>query len=357
MAFLKKILVTGGLGYIGSHTVIELVQAGFEPVIIDNFSNTDAMIRHGVEKILQKTVPVYQIDCTDYPALKSLFKSQRFHGVIHFASLKNVNESISQPLCYYRNNLNSLMTLMQVMGECNISNLVFSSSCAVYGDAEVLPVKECSPVLFPKSPYGNTKKICEEIIFDQYKSNTGFRSVILRYFNPIGAHPSGEIGEYNPGEPANLLPILMMHALSGKGEFNIHGIHHNTPDGTCVRDFIHICDLAKSHVRAFQYLDNDTLPSNYHDIFNIGTGKGYSILEFIKKFETVTARSLKYKVGPPRPGDISNMYADAHKAWKILGWKAEKTIEEAIVDAWRWQTRKAVLKTTAVIRCILRCMY
>lgn len=336
MSLSKKILVTGGLGYIGSHTVIELVDSGFEPVIVDNFSNTHEIIVSGLAKILKRNIPIHYFDCADYSFMKQLFLSERFYGVIHFASYKNVNESISEPLKYYQNNINSLLTVLKVMKELRTTNLVFSSSCAVYGDAEVLPVKECSPILIPKSPYGNTKKICEEIIYDNHRAEPNFKSIILRYFNPIGAHDSGEIGEFFVEEPSNLLPILMQHATSGKGKFKIHGNNHPTPDGTCIRDFIHISDLAKSHVKAFQHLENNHLPENYHNVFNIGTGKGCSILDFIQIFEAATNISLDYEIGPARRGDISQMYADAQKASNLLQWHAEKTVEDAIKDAWNW---------------------
>ncbi|HEX8547178.1 MAG TPA: UDP-glucose 4-epimerase GalE [Cytophagaceae bacterium] len=335
----KKILVTGGAGYIGSHSVIELINAGYTPIVVDNLSNAHNTVFTGLNNILGFDVTHYNVNCNDHSILSHIFKKEEtIVGAIHFASHKSVGESVKLPLQYYKNNIQSLITLIEVMMENEVYNLVFSSSCAVYGDAEKLPVTEESRVVAPKSPYGNTKKICEEILQDHANSGTHFRSIALRYFNPIGAHESGEIGEYPLGAPANILPIITQAAAGVRKGFTVFGADYATPDGTCVRDFIHITDLAKAHVKALELLENKE-GQTYFDTFNIGTGKGYSILELINAFERITGLRLNYTIGPRREGDIEKMYAGVDKATRTLGWKAEKTLDEAISDAWRWQMK------------------
>lgn len=335
----KKILVTGGAGYIGSHTVVELINAGYFPIIVDNLSNAHNTVFTGLRNILGFDVRHYNVDCNDQTILSHIFRKEKnIIGAIHFASHKSVSESVKLPLQYYKNNLQSLITLIEVMVENGVHNLVFSSSCAVYGDAENLPVTEESPIVTPKSPYGNTKKICEEILEDFSKSGAAFRSIALRYFNPIGAHESGEIGEYPLGPPANILPIITQTAANIRESFTVYGSDYETPDGTCVRDFIHITDLAKAHVKALGLLETEDR-STYFNTFNIGTGKGYSVLDLIHAFERITGVKLNYSLGPRREGDIEKMYAGVEKAYEILGWKAEKTLDESITDAWRWQKK------------------
>lgn len=330
-------MVTGGAGYIGSHTVVELVEAGYEPVIIDNFSNSEESALEGIAAILGRDIPCHRIDCTDVEALRQVFKQeQNIQGVIHFAAYKAVGESVEEPLKYYHNNVGSLVTLLQVMNEYKVYNLVFSSSCTVYGIPEQLPVTEETPVQKANSPYGNTKKVCEEILTDLANSgNSSIKATALRYFNPIGAHPSAKIGELPLGVPNNLVPFITQTAAGIRKELTVFGEDYDTPDGTCIRDFIHVVDLAKAHVVAVERLLQGKAQSI--EFFNVGTGTGYSVLEAISAFEKASGQKLNYKIGPRRAGDVPKIYADVTKSTKELGFKTTSTLEEAMKSAWDWQ--------------------
>lgn len=333
---MKKILVTGGAGYIGSHTVVELVEAGYEPVIIDNFSNTEERSLQGIADILGRDVTCHRIDCTDSVALRDVFEKEAgIAGVIHFAAYKAVGESVAEPLKYYHNNLVSLVALLQVMEEFKVDKLVFSSSCTVYGIPDQLPVSEQTPVQKANSPYGNTKKICEEILSDLAVSGSSIHTIALRYFNPIGAHPSAKIGELPLGVPNNLVPFITQTAAGIREQLTIFGNDYDTPDGTCIRDYVHVVDLAKAHVVAIDRLL--TGKGAHIEFFNVGTGTGNTVLEAVQAFEQATGQQLNYKIGPRRPGDIPKIYADVTKATEELGFKTTSTLEEAMKSAWDWQ--------------------
>lgn len=334
---MKNILVTGGAGYIGSHTVVELHNAGYEPIIVDNLSNSSITVLQGLKNITGKEFPFYQIDCNDKEALRSVFRENQIDGIIHFAAFKAVGESVAKPLNYYENNVGSLMTLIRLMKEENVSQLIFSSSCTVYGQPDQLPVTEQSPKKLAESPYGNTKQICEEIIEDTTISDKNFRAIALRYFNPIGAHPTSEIGELPLGVPNNLVPFITQTAAGWRAQLTIFGDDYNTPDGTCIRDYIHVVDLAKAHVKSLDFLNKNKEVA--FDIFNLGTGNGNTVLEIVNSFEKVTGVKLNYKIGARRSGDIEKVYADVTKSSKTLGWVTAKTLEESLLDSWNWQLR------------------
>ena len=334
---MKNILVTGGAGFIGSHTAVELHNAGYEPVLMDNFNNSQPSVLNGIRNIINKDVVFYEADCNDSFLFETIFKTHKIEGVIHFAAHKAVGESVREPLKYYRNNLNSLINLLESMLEYGINNLVFSSSCTVYGEPDKLPVTEDAPIKPAESPYGNTKQISEEIIKDTCTAETHLRAISLRYFNPIGAHPSAEIGELPIGVPGNLVPFITQTATGIREKLTVFGNDYSTPDGSCVRDYIHVVDLAKAHVKAFELLDKKT--SGYYDFFNLGTGTGSTVLEVVNTFEKVTGEKLNYQIGPRRPGDVEKVYAAVDKSAKILGWETELNLEKALEDAWRWQLR------------------
>lgn len=331
-----KILVTGGAGFIGSHTVVELYNAGHEPVILDNLNNSDIKVLDGIKAILGHDVKFYPEDSNNISALRSIFNAEKFDGVIHFAAHKAVNESVFKPLDYYENNLGSLLKILLVMQENKVSNFVFSSSCTVYGQPDVLPVTETTPRKQAASPYGNTKSIGEDIIADQVNANNGLKAISLRYFNPIGAHPSAQIGELPLGVPSNLVPFITQTAAGIRECLTIFGDDYNTPDGSCIRDFIHVIDLAKAHIKALELLDRQS-ENNYYDVFNVGTGTGNTVLELIKTFEEVNHLKINYQIGKRREGDIEKIYAQADKISQTLEWKAEKSLAEGLKDAWRWQ--------------------
>jgi len=333
-----KILVTGGVGFIGSHTVIELDRAGFEPVIIDNLYNSNLDVLKGIKSITGKDFPFYQIDCNDVEKVRSLFEKEKFDGVIHFAAYKAVGESVEKPLNYYENNLISLLVLLRIMKEFDVTKFVFSSSCTVYGQPESIPVTEFTPRQPATSPYGNTKAIAEDIIRDHVHSGAGIKALCLRYFNPIGAHESSLIGELPNGVPSNLVPFITQTAAGLRKSLTVFGNDYDTPDGTCIRDFIHVVDLAKAHVKALELLDEQT-EENYYDVFNVGTGKGYTVLDLINTFEEVSGVKLNYNIGPRRPGDVEKIYAQSDKVNSVMKWKAEKTMAEALLDAWNWQLK------------------
>ncbi|MEO7991968.1 MAG: UDP-glucose 4-epimerase GalE [Chryseolinea sp.] len=333
----KKILVTGGAGYIGSHTVVELIQAGYQPVIIDDFSRSDRTLVEGIEKITKQKPNVQEGDCNDKEFLQKVFKTQGpFSAVMHFAAFKSVGESMHEPLIYYKNNIGSLLTLLEVMKEFQVCDLIFSSSCTVYGQPDHIPVNESAPFKRAESPYGATKQVCERILEDVY--TTGFRIVSLRYFNPIGAHPSALMGELPIGTPNNLAPYITQTAAGKREKLTVFGNDYSTPDGSCLRDFIHVVDLADAHVKAMEYLtklsDENTLR-----VFNLGTGRGVSVLELIHQFMHITGVNIPYVIGPRRSGDIEKVYADTTKVASELGWKTKYTSEDGLLHAWEWEKK------------------
>ncbi|MGL5682110.1 MAG: UDP-glucose 4-epimerase GalE [Marinifilaceae bacterium] len=332
-----KIFVTGGTGYIGSHTVVELQQNGFEVVIVDNLSNSELSVLDGIEKITGIRPSFEQFDLTDAAATRDFFsRNQDIKAVIHFAALKAVGESVQKPLEYYKNNLNSLINILDSMREFNVPNLVFSSSCTVYGQADVLPVTEQTPRKEAESPYGNTKAMCEDILRDLAKVEKQMNLLALRYFNPIGAHPSALIGEKPSGIPNNLLPYLTQTVAGIRECLSVFGDDYNTPDGSAVRDYIDVVDLAKAHVIAIKRLIEGKNKDNY-EFFNVGTGNGVSVLELIAAFEQATGKKVNYKIVDRREGDIEKVWADTTLANNELGWKAEANLVDTLANQWRWQ--------------------
>ena len=334
----QTILVTGGTGFIGSHTVVELQQAGYNVVIVDNLSNSRADVVDGIESITGVRPAFEQVDCQDFAALANVFnKYSDISGVIHFAASKAVGESVQKPLTYYRNNITSLINILELMQRHEVKGIIFSSSCTVYGQpsAEHLPVTEDAPIQKALSPYGNTKQINEEIIQDFIHSGASVKAVILRYFNPIGAHPSALIGELPIGVPMNLIPFVTQTAVGIRKQLKIFGNDYGTPDGTCIRDYIYVCDLAKAHVKAMErVLDSD---SDKLEVFNVGTGHGVSTKQIIDAFEKATGVKLNWAYAPRRAGDIEKVWANPEKANKVLGWKAETSLEDTLKSAWNWQ--------------------
>lgn len=332
-----KILVTGGTGYIGSHTTVELQNAGYEVVIVDNLSNSNIKVLDGIEAITGIRPAFEEVDCTDKPALKAVFeKYPGIKAIINFAASKAVGESVQKPLLYYRNNLTTLINLLELMPEFGVEGFVFSSSCTVYGQPEVLPVTEDTPRQTATSPYGNTKKICEDIITDAVHAEAPYKAILLRYFNPIGAHPSAKIGELPLGVPQNLIPFVTQTAAGIREQLSVFGDDYNTPDGSCIRDYINVVDLAKAHVVAVERMLSGKSLENV-EVFNVGTGRGLSVLEIVETFQKVTGVKLNYKIVGRREGDIEQVWADPTKANQVLGWKAEASVEETLLSAWRWQ--------------------
>ena len=333
----KKILVTGGTGYIGSHTTVELIEEGFEPIIIDNLYNSEAVVVDRIQKITGVKPHLEVFDLCDQEKLdRFIQKNNDISAVIHFAAYKAVGESVNKPLEYYRNNLLSLINLLDVMKRHGIPSLVFSSSCTVYGQPEKLPVTEDAPLQPATSPYGNTKQIGESIIRDTTVSDKNLKAISLRYFNPIGAHPSALIGELPRGVPENLVPFLTQTGYGIREELKVFGDDYNTPDGSCIRDYLHVVDLAKAHVIAIKRLIEGKSKTNY-EVFNLGTGKGVSVLEAIKSFERVSGIKLKYKIVGRRAGDIEKIWANPSYANKELGWKTLSSLDEAMKTAWDWE--------------------
>ena len=333
-----KILVTGGLGFIGSHTVVELQNEGFEVIVVDNLSNTSLSVLDGIQNITGSVPAFEQLDLRDKQKVNDFFKRHAdIEGVIHFAASKAVGESVGNPLLYYENNINVLVYILQELEKKATANLIFSSSCTVYGQAEKMPITEDSSVQTAMSPYGNTKQIGEEIIIDAAKA-TNINAILLRYFNPIGAHPSAEIGELPLGVPQNLVPFITQTGMGLRNELSVYGDDYPTPDGTAVRDYIHVVDLAKAHVIAMQRLLNKK-NLNQVETFNLGTGTGSSVLEVIHAFEKVSGQKLPYKIVARREGDITEAYANTDKANTVLGWRAPSTLEEAMASAWKWEQK------------------
>lgn len=338
---MARILVTGGTGYIGSHTTVELMQQGYDVVIIDNLSNSTSDVLDGIEAIVGTRSAFEQVDCNDAQAVADVFtKYTDIQGVIHFAASKAVGESVEQPLMYYRNNLMSLVTLLEQMKAHNVHNIVFSSSCTVYGQPteEHLPVDETAPIQVALSPYGNTKQINEEIIRDEAHANAQLHATILRYFNPIGAHPSAMIGELPNGVPQNLLPFVTQTAIGLRKELKVFGDDYNTPDGSCIRDYIYVVDLAKAHVKAVERMLNHQATEQV-EVFNLGTGRGLSVLEILNTFMQVTGVNVPYQIVGRREGDIEQVWAKPDKANNVLGWKADTPIEDVLLSAWRWEQK------------------
>ncbi|MBK5213563.1 MAG: UDP-glucose 4-epimerase GalE [Flavobacteriaceae bacterium] len=335
---MKKILVTGGLGYIGSHTVVELQNSGYQVIIIDNLSNSSLDALEGITNI-SKTPPAFErLDLRIKADVIDFFKrNQDIEGIIHFAASKAVGESVENPLLYYENNLNTIIYLLQECNAYGIENFIFSSSCTVYGEPNSLPISEDAPVKPATSPYGNTKQISEEILKDTC-SISPLKVIALRYFNPVGAHETAEIGELPAGVPQNLVPFITQTAAGIREQLSVFGDDYPTEDGSCIRDYIHVVDLAKAHVIALQRLLSEKNQSNY-EVFNLGTGRGSSVLEVVNSFEKTTGEKLNYKIVARRPGDVISVYADTKKANEVLGWKAEKTMEDALESAWKWEKK------------------
>ncbi len=333
----KEILLTGGTGYIGSHTAVALIEAGFSPVIIDNLSNSSRDVLDGIERTTGVKPVFYEADLRDKDALDAIFRRHDIRGIIHFAASKYVNESVNEPLMYYENNLCSLINLVKKSLDYKVYPFIFSSSCTVYGEPEEVPVTEESPVLPAQSPYGNTKQIGEEILTDTARV-TPLQVILLRYFNPVGAHPKAEIGELPTGVPQNLVPYLTQTVAGIRKELSVFGNDYPTPDGTPVRDYIHVMDLAEAHVTALKRLlsgENEEAV----EIFNIGTGKGNSVMEVIDTFREATGLEVPYRIAGRREGDVTAIWADTTKAEKVLKWKAKRTLKDALADAWRWEKK------------------
>lgn len=338
---MSRILVTGGTGYIGSHTIVELMQQGYDVVIADNLSNSDKDVLDGIAAIVGKQPDFEQVDCNNASAICDLMdRYADIEAVIHFAASKAVGESVEHPLMYYRNNIMSLVTVLEQMKAHNVHNLVFSSSCTVYGQpsAEYLPVDEETPIQKALSPYGNTKQINEDIIRDEAYANKALHATLLRYFNPIGAHPSAMIGELPRGVPSNLLPFVTQTAAGLRQQLKVYGNDYNTPDGSCIRDYIYVVDLAKAHVKAVERMLSGKSEEQV-EVFNLGTGRGLSVLEILNTFMQVTGVNIPYEIVGRREGDIEQVWANPNKANEMLGWKADTPIEEVLLSAWKWEQK------------------
>lgn len=336
---MKQILVTGGTGYIGSHTAVELQNAGYEVVIVDNLSNSSMEVLDGIEKITGIRPAFEQFDLIEKDKVNQFFsKYPNIEAIIHFAASKAVGESVEKPLLYYRNNLVSLINLLEAMDQFNVSGIVFSSSCTVYGQPESLPVTEQAPILKANSPYGNTKQICEEIIQDTLVANPKLKAIALRYFNPVGAHPTALIGELPLGVPQNLVPFITQTAAGVRQQLSVFGSDYNTPDGTAIRDYIHVVDLAKAHVVAVSRLVEEKSKKQF-EVFNLGTGNGLTVLDVVNSFEKVSGQKLNYKIVDRRPGDVEKVYADTTFANEELGWKAESSLDDILASAWKWEKK------------------
>jgi UDP-glucose 4-epimerase len=338
-----NILVTGGTGFIGSHTVVELQNDGHSVVIIDDLSNSTENVLKGIKKITAKAPIFYKGDSANQELLRKIFTNNKIDGVIHFAAFKAVGESVEKPLQYYKNNVLSLLNLLEIMQEVNVKNIVFSSSCTVYGNPDYVPVTEETPRRKAESPYGQSKNICEDILEDTFKSKANLKMISLRYFNPVGAHESAEIGELPNGIPSNLVPYITQTAIGLRPVLNVFGDDYDTPDGSNIRDFIHVVDLAKAHIAALKHLDKNT-ENSFYDVFNVGSGSGSSVLELIHTFEKVNNLKLNYKIVERRSGDVVKIFGNVDKAAKILNWKVEKSLEDSLRDAWRWEQKIQKIK-------------
>lgn len=339
----QMVLVSGGAGYIGSHTTVELIEAGYDVVIADNLSNSDMSGVEGVRRITGVDVPFVNVDCCDKEALRRVFEQYNFNSVIHFAAFKAVGESVADPMKYYRNNLLSMLNVVDLMREFGRQNIVFSSSATVYGEADELPVTELTPRKPATSAYGNTKQMCEDILRDAVNAYDGLKGIALRYFNPIGAHPSALIGELPRGVPQNLVPFITQTAAGVRECLSVFGDDYPTPDGSCLRDYIDVVDLAKAHVVAISRMAEDKNKQRY-EIFNIGTGNGVSVLELVKSFERVNELELNYKIAPRRAGDVVAIWADTTLANKELGWRAERELDDTLRSAWAWEKHIRAIK-------------
>jgi UDP-glucose 4-epimerase len=348
---MRKILVTGGAGYIGSHTAVELHEAGHIPVLLDNFSNSERFILDQLKHIIGYNPIAYEGDCRDGSLLDRIFKEHTIGGVIHFAAYKAVGESVEHPLMYYSNNIGSMIHMLEAMERAHVKSLVFSSSCTVYGQPNQLPVDENAPIKPAASPYGYTKQVAEQLIQDSVKSGSELQAVILRYFNPIGAHSSGLIGELPLGVPNNLVPFITQTAIGIREELTVFGKDYNTPDGTCIRDYIHVSDLARAHVQALKWMEGNGLNPG---VFNVGTGSGTSVLQAIQSFERSTKVSLNYSMGERRPGDVEKVWANAEKIKRELNWQPQFSVDDAMEHAWKWENwlhknrKKAMYSTRSV---------
>lgn len=331
---MRKVLVTGGLGFIGSHTVVELVKKGYEPIIVDNLSNSKIGILERLNEICGSKINLSQFNLLDLNKVKELFEAHKFDSIIHFAASKAVGESVENPLLYYQNNLITLTNLLEVSKEYGLTKFIFSSSCTVYGQPDRLPVTEETPKKPAESPYGNTKQVGEEIIEDFCNSFPPFRAISLRYFNPIGAHESGRIGELPLGAPNNLVPYITQTAIGIRNTLKVFGGDYDTPDGTCIRDYIHVVDLANAHIKAMEFLHTS---DRSYDVFNIGTGEGSSVLQVIKSFEKVSDLKLNYEITDRRPGDVEQIFAQTDKVKEVLGWESEHDLDQMMSSAWKWQ--------------------
>ncbi|MBS1937731.1 MAG: UDP-glucose 4-epimerase GalE [Bacteroidetes bacterium] len=332
---MTKTIVTGGAGFIGSHTCVELLAAGLEPVLVDDLRNSDERVLRGLAEITGRQPVLHRIDCGDADALDRVFAAERPGSVIHFAADKAVGESVQHPVKYYHNNIGSLVTLLRVMDTHRVKDLVFSSSCTVYGNSGQLPVTEESATGEAASPYGYTKVVCERLLRDASAADASLRAVLLRYFNPVGAHPSALIGELPIGVPNNLVPFITQAAAGLRDKLTVFGNDYHTRDGSCIRDYIHVVDLAKAHVLALQWIAKQKAP--VCEVFNLGTGEGNTVLEAVRTFEEVSGVKVPYVIGPRRAGDVPAMYADTAKSLKVLGWRTQLTLADALRDAWRWQ--------------------
>lgn len=333
----KDILVTGGAGYIGSHTVVALVEQGYRPVIVDDLRNSRDTVPQKINDLTNQSLPFYAVDCGNESDMEEIFSAHNFEGVIHFAAYKAVGESVEKPLMYYQNNLGSLTTVLGLCAKHGVNNIVFSSSCTVYGEPKGnIVMDESAPIQKANSPYGETKIIGEQILTDFQKAHSESNVVCLRYFNPVGAHPTAEIGELPIGRPNNLVPFITQTAVGKWPALTVFGKDYPTKDGTCIRDFIHVCDLADAHVHALNYAQKS---NGRWEAINIGTGQGTSVLELIDVFEKVSGEKLNYKFGDRRPGDVTAIYADASKAQKVLGWTAKRSLEDSMLSAWKWEQK------------------
>lgn len=333
---MKKILVTGGCGYIGGHTIVDLINNGFDVISVDDLSKGSMRMLHGIEKIVRKPVKNYKVNLCNLEDTQAIFiENPDIVGIIHFAAYKSVPESVMEPLKYFRNNLESLVNVLMCCQEFGVNNFVFSSSCSVYGNPDVLPVEESAPLKEPESPYARTKQIGEAMCRDMVRANDAFNTILLRYFNPVGAHDSANIGELQE-KPENLVPMITQTAIGKRAEMNVFGSDYDTRDGSCIRDYIHVMDIANAHTRALQYM-LDKKNSERCEIFNLGTGEGVTVLELINSFEKVTGQKLNYKMGPRRPGDVVAVYANNNKAKTALGWETKYTLDQMMDTAWRWE--------------------